>query len=249
MSDKYLLPPISQSKMIPLYYRIYIAIKKEIESGNYKAKSKMPSENELAKNYNVSKMTIRNALSKLEEEGLIYKEVGRGTFISEKKFEMKIRKILSYTDDVINRGFTPSSKEIRKKIIKDLEIAKIMGLPCDASLFELIRIRLADDIPLAIEWAYVNASLCPGIENYDFNGDLSLYKISSEKYGIQIENRNDRVEVRNIDFKTAKILSIKPKSACFYFHRLTRTINGEIFEYTKSYFRGDKYYYIFDLRA
>lgn len=103
---------------LSIYYNIYLGLKDKIEKGELKISSKLPAERELMKIYNVSRTTIRQALLKLENEGLIHKIHGKGNFVSENIIKQELNNFYSFNDKMLSIGKKPSSKLIDYRIIK-----------------------------------------------------------------------------------------------------------------------------------
>src|SRR5277367_5405395 len=144
--------PLDKSGFIPLYYQIQRALMEKIHSGELMTGDPLASEEELARVYQVSRMTARQALHGLKTSGYAFSQKGRGTFVTRPKMEKNIMHLRGFTEDMKQRGMVPSSRVIEQTVIKATEdlAEKLRVTPGDAVML-LRRLRLADGIPMALE--------------------------------------------------------------------------------------------------
>uniref|UniRef100_UPI0029425048 GntR family transcriptional regulator n=1 Tax=Streptococcus orisratti TaxID=114652 RepID=UPI0029425048 len=146
--------------MIPAYVKIHDAIRKEIEEGIWKIGQRLPSERDLADVYEVSRMTLRQAITLLVDEGILERRVGSGTYVSGRRVQEKMRGTTSFTEIVRAQGKTPSSQLIsyQKKLASEDEIKRLELRPTDF-VVRMERVRFADKIPLVFEVASIPEKL------------------------------------------------------------------------------------------
>jgi GntR family transcriptional regulator len=143
---------LDKNGFIPLYYQIKRALMERIHSGELKEGDALSYEEELARVYRVSRMTARQALYGLKTGGYAFSQRGRGTFVKRPKMEKNIMHLLGFTEDMKQRGMVPSSRVLEQTVIKATEhLAKNLKVSPGDSVIRLRRLRLADDIPMAIE--------------------------------------------------------------------------------------------------
>src|SRR5271168_1255856 len=144
--------PLDKSGFIPLYYQIQRALMEKIHSGELATGDPLASEEELARVYQVSRMTARQALHGLKTSGYAFSQKGRGTFVTRPKMEKNIMHLQGFTEDMKQRGMVPSSRVIEQTVIKATKdlAEKLHVTPGDAVML-LRRLRLADGIPMALE--------------------------------------------------------------------------------------------------
>ena len=120
--------------MLPAYMKIHDHIKKDIDEKRWAIGQKLPSERDLAEQFMVSRMTLRQAISLLVEEGVLERRVGSGTFVASTRVQEKMRGTTSFTEIVISQGKVPSSQLIsyRRTIPNEQEVAKL-GILLDAN--------------------------------------------------------------------------------------------------------------------
>ena len=135
--------------------------------------SLIPSARELSKTYNVSAMTVRQALVALQQEGMIHSVPGLGTFVSDHKMSKKLT-FVSFSQEVTERGMTPSSKIVSatRTNISDEQLAEQLQLKVGDYAYKIVRVRFADKIPMALEESLISADLMPGLLDQDLTGSL-----------------------------------------------------------------------------
>jgi GntR family transcriptional regulator len=233
--------PLDRRSGIPLYHQIQQRLLEQIRSGELKPGKPLPSIQQIAALMGVSQMTVRQAVRALIELGVIYSRQGKGTFISGIKLERDFRQVLSFTEETLARGATPSSKVLQFRIQPPGPEAKeALNLGDDEKVFLLRRVRYADSVPMAIESSCLPVRLCPGlIETFD--PATSLYDELADQYGIQLMVTDEVVEVGKANAEDAHLLEIAPQSPVFLFTRVSYLDNGTPAEHVMSVYRGDRY--------
>lgn len=232
---------------LPLYYQIKELLKAKIESGEFQPHERLPSENELEQLFRVSRMTARRALSELENEGYVYREQGRGTFVAEPKLRQSLLRLTGFTEDMLARGLKPGARVLEVQVLREKTVTEKMGIPSDEELVKVQRIRLANDEPMALETSYVRRVLCPGLEEEDLN-DRSLYKTLNERYGIQLGKAHQTLEAKLADEFESQVLGIPVGRPVLHIERLTFLEDETTpVEYVRSTYRADRYRFYVEL--
>lgn len=210
--------------------------------------SLIPSGRELAKTYKVSAMTVRQALVALQQEGMIHSVPGLGTFVSDHKMSKKLT-FVSFSQEVIERGMTPSSKIILaiKTTVKDKDIAEALNINIGDSVYKLERVRFADKIPMALEESYISAELIPGLLDQDLS--QSLYEILKNSYEKGVTRAECVVSPTNLTKRQADLLDTEPKSAALNFILVAYDSRGRALERCSSIKRGDRYDFRYSIQA
>ena len=165
----------------PLYRQLAKLLISQIHSGDYQAGNRLPSERELSESYKVSRITARQAIDLLFEDGLIFREQGRGTFVAEPRMR-HLQGLTSFTEDMQARGFTPHSRILTQEVLQaDGELQSSLRISAAQRILHLVRLRMADERPIALQASYISLALCPGLENEDFK-DQSLFALLRSKY-------------------------------------------------------------------
>lgn len=223
----------------PLYYQLAELIKNEIEEKGLKVDDKIPTEREYCERYNLSRATVRQAISYLEQQGYLYKVQGCGTFVSSRVYKQKLLKFYSFTDEMKKQGKTPESEilSFEKKLAG--EIGKELNLSAEDFVIELIRLRMADKEKIMFEKTYLPLKKFSNLSEKDLQKN-SLYGILEERYGITFTKALERFSVTLSDESISKVLGIDKNEALMKVQRWTYT-GLEVIEYTISYVRGDRF--------
>ncbi len=171
---------------IPLYHQAYLLIRNMINRGLFKHGDLLPSEIDLALSLNIGRQTIRQAMSKLVEDGLVERFSGRGTFVCKEKVEKDFFLDRSFSQEMTELGKKTHSKvlSISNAVIdgsSPLCFQKKLGAPC----LHLTRLRFGDKIPIGLQEAIILTEHCPGLEKHDFTKE-SLFRVITEIYGLEI---------------------------------------------------------------
>ncbi|MCU7558584.1 GntR family transcriptional regulator [Macrococcus capreoli] len=231
---------------VQLYLQIAEKIRNNIDIGELKEGDKLPSERKLCELYNVSRITIRQALDLLEHERIIQRKQGIGTYVLPSQYNQILNNLYSFSDEILKKGDKPSTKMLDIQLVKVNEyIHKRTGLMLNAYVFKLTRLRLANEKPLVLEYSYIPQSLAPDLDNFNFN-KVSLYEILSNEYQIKIDRAHETLEATILTKEEAELLNKRPKHIAMYIQRYSYS-KGQIVEYTRSLVVGDEYKYTVEL--
>lgn len=227
---------------VPLYIQIKDLLQKQIENGVYAVGARLPSERELAQKFNVSRMTARQALQGLAQEGLTSSRVGKGTFVSPPRINQELRTLTSFSEDMRARGMTPSSRVVRAEVVQAArEIAERLHLAPRTEVVLLSRVRLADDQPLALETTHIPAHLCSGLlEKHDFSRE-SLYAVLRADYGWNLVWADQMIEACMPSPHERQALGLNRQTPVLRLTRVTYNQYDQPVEYVQSVYRGDQY--------
>ncbi|MGE6630175.1 GntR family transcriptional regulator [Bacillus sp. NPDC077027] len=231
---------IDKQSPIPMYHQIMENLKKQIENGTLAPDTLIPSEREYAERFEISRMTVRQALSNLVNEGYLYRQKGKGTFVSRKKFEQPLQGLTGFTEDMKQRGLRASSKLIEfQKIMCPNDLLAHLQLKEGAMVFELKRIRLANEEPMAVETSYMPEKFADELAKEHLTG--SLYEYIEQKTGVAIAHAKQELEANIATKEEADWLSIVEGAPVLSIVRTTYLQNDLPFEYVTSVYRGDRY--------
>lgn len=238
---------IDKKSPIPIYHQLEELIKSQIESGQLQPNQAIPSEREYSEQFQISRMTVRQALTNLVNEGLLYRKKGTGTFISERKVEQVLQGLSSFSEEMLERGLTPSSAILSYEIVPaNATVAQKLEIELESPVLQIERIRFADNVPMAIETAFMPKNLAEG-----FSEELakdSIYQFIKEKLSLQIDEANQELEAVIASEHEAKYLQIKKGSPILKITRVTYLEDRTPFEYVKSSFRADRYRFNIQLK-
>ncbi len=206
-----------------------------------KPNTRLPSERQLAVDLGVSRMTLRQALDELQQEGRIYTVRGSGTFVSQFRVSKRMT-LTSFSQDMLARGMTPSSVVISAEVATPpQELVEAWGINV-ARVYRVRRLRLGDDLPVCVEDAYFEVSAAPDLLAQDLTG--SIYALLKEHYGRGISTAMHTVAAIAVEGETATLLDVPAGTPALEFTQVGFDASGSPVEYCVSTKRAD----IFDVR-
>jgi len=241
---------IRDDEDVPFYKQLRNKILDEIESGKLKHGDKLPSERDLAEQFQVSRMTARHTLSMLEREGVVERRVGSGTFINNKKIEMDFVTFNSFTKNMLNKGLIPSTQILSiQKMEATANLAQKLKLAQGDMMFAIKRLRLVNETPIAIEESFLPEKLCPGLNDIITEND-SLYELLEREYGIVLVMAKEYMQVTVSDESESKLLKIRSESPCIFQEAVAFDKDEHEIEFSTSLTRSDivKFYSELKLR-
>ena len=223
----------------PVYIQIHNQIKKDIDAGVWSVGDRIPSERELALEFNVSRMTLRQAVQTLVEEGILERQVGAGTFVARKKVQEKMTGVTSFTELMEEQGKKPSSRTVSYLVTTpSLSEMERLKLKDDEKVLRMERIRYADEVPICFEVATLPYSLVKDYERSQIT--TSLYR-TLEESGREIGHAQQSVSAQVASERIAEYLNIKRGSAILRLRQITELGDGTPFEYVRTQYAGDKF--------
>jgi len=233
------MPGYKRDEDVPYYQQLKDKIINDIENGHLAPGDKLPSERELADQYQISRMTARHTLTILEREGLVERRVGAGTFVSSKKIEFDFITFNSFTKSMIGKGLTPSTQIL--SIYKDQArpmVANKLKIPTTEEVIYIKRLRLVNQVPIAIEESCIPYLYCEGIEDL-IEKDKSLYQLLEDVYGITLVKAKQYIRVAFSDDYESKCLKIKVQSPCILQEAVAFDDREKEIEFSTSLTRSD----------
>lgn len=233
---------INADASIPLYLQIRDAILRQIESGAYAEGARLPSERDLAETFGVSRMTARQALQLLTQDGFLNTRVGKGTFVQRPHFDQELRDLTSFTDDMKRAGARPTSRVVLAATgPADSDIAAHLDIDLGSEVIRLHRVRMADGEIIALERACLLHALCPGIlDSHDF-ARQSLYSVLKEKYGVRLVWASEVITARMPDKDERDALEMPAGVPVLSMKRVTYNDHDEPVEYVRSCYHSERY--------
>jgi GntR family transcriptional regulator len=206
----------------------------------------IPSERQLSAQLGVSRLTLRAALDELVRAGYLVRRRGSGTFVSAPKIAQELT-MTSFSEEMRRRGMRPGAKTLS---LTTTTAGAYLGRCLHVSPSERIvvakRLRHADQETMAIETLHVRESLVPDLTPKDLE-DTSFYELLSQRYGIEIVGGIQSIEPTVTNDEESAALGVPLHSPAFLFERTTRSQTGEIVEFVRSIYRGDRYRLVTEL--
>ncbi len=229
---------------VPLYMQISQDLKEKIMSGAYKYGQNIPTELELQELYSVSRITVRQALQSLEQEGLVVRARGKGTMVSgREKIEEQLTCIRSFTEEMRERNMIPGTKLAEvDKIKADERLADIFSCGINETLYHIRRVRTADGKAMVLFDSYIFSRKELPLESERYNG--SLYQLLEEQGIERPVGVEERFEAIAADEETGRALDIEPGAPIMKRTRFSFNKDLQVQEYTVSYYNGADYAYV-----
>jgi GntR family transcriptional regulator len=232
---------LNPNSKLPLYHQLYELFQDKIRARQWKPGDMIPPESELISRYGVSRITVRKVLDMLVQEGQIQRERGRGTFVSQPRLEHGMTRIVSFTDDMNQRGFRPSTRIIFSGLVAaPANIAEALKVPEGEELARIDRLRLADEEPMCVEESFLIHRHMPGILEHDFTVN-SLREVKQAEYGIRWSRASQTIRAIGAPPEIARLLCLKAGAPLLYFERVTLSQDDIPMEYLRIYYRADRY--------
>lgn len=227
-------------KDTPIYIQIHNRIRQKIEDGDWKVGDRVPSERDLAVTFNVSRMTLRQAVQTLVDEGILERKVGSGTFVSSRKVQEKMEGIESFTDIMLSQGKKPSSKTISYHVKPaSISEAEKLQLENETMVLNMERIRFADGIPICFEVATIPYSLVESLEKQEIT--KSLYKALENKKNIKIGQAKQTISAMLASERISDFLNIKRGEAILRLQQISYSTENLPFEYVRTQYVGERF--------
>lgn len=235
---------VSKENPLPLHYQLKEIIRELIENDELKPGDIIPTERELCKIQNVSRMTVNKAILALVNEGLLHRQQGKGTFVSEPKQMHEFSKLKGFTEEMNSKGFKTKTKILSFEIKESTKkLQKIFSLDdTNKKVIEIIRLRETDKEPVAIETTILPYSRFSNMTKNSLEGK-SLYEIFKREYNYYPEKAKQVIEPIKLNYYESTLLNQKKNALALLFSKTTYTNENSVIEFTKAIFRSDLYKY------
>lgn len=230
---------IDRSTPIPLYYQLAGILKEQIRTGQRAVGAKLPSENELCEEYDVSRSVVRQALLSLTQDGLIETERGRGAFVRERKVPITlIQQIDPLQEGMAKAGFKLTTRVLQQRLIDaPARVAERIG---EQKAIFLERLRLADGEVLLLVQNYLPYSRVPELLHYDGLETTSLRNYLSSEHGIVVTTGKRCIEIGKVDAHVAALLELEAGAQALFNREITFDADGAAVEYYESWHHPDR---------
>ena len=235
------------SSRIPLYYQLENVLREKITSGAYNGGERMPTEIELIEQYNVSRITVRQALQALAEDGLIERRQGRGTYVAERK--SKKRKfsgtihLTGSLDELIAMGMdTPVKVLEMNRVEADAHEAELLQIKPGTPIYRLKRLRMNENKPFGLIINYLPEEIGSRLTVAELSSGALLHTIES-KLGYHLETAEQEIKAELADPYVAGLLDVRVGTALLSIERTVYTDKGVPVEYVHTLYRSDLYGY------
>jgi GntR family transcriptional regulator len=234
---------ITNTEGIPLYIKIRESLRERILSGELERGQRLPAEDELAAQFGVSRMTVRQGISDLINDGLMYRRHGVGTFVSFPHIERDHSRLTNFFDNSNLQGIKAEAKILNVIVIPAKpRIAKALMISSQEPVINIETLRKADDVPITLHDAYIPQYLFPDLTGGEAEHlDVQNLWTKFEQYGYPVNRAVQKLEAQLANQELAEILKIQPGAPILYKERTVYADDGTPVEFTYCYNRGDMY--------
>lgn len=231
---------VDRSRPEPLYVQVEVALRERILQGDWPHGAKIPSEEQLCRDYGVSRITMRQAIRTLVEDGFLERTRGRGTFVREPALTAGERGLRSFSQEMQALGLKPGARVLAVSTVRAGDVvAERLGIEIDAKVVRVRRLRTGDGKPIGVQTSFLPLERFPGLQREDLN-DRSLYAVLAERYAVRMTEARETFWVAKPGKADAELLQVSKASCAFRVERIAFE-ERRAFEFTTSLMRGDRY--------
>jgi GntR family transcriptional regulator len=236
---------IDKSSPVPIYVQLKDILRAAIEDERIASNERIPSENDLSTEFNISRMTVRQAIRELVREGLVYARRGEGTFVSTANHTQMLVKLDGFSTQMAKEGHAVRSQVLRVELVHSAdghaEAFTGLGESPEGALVMMERVRFLDNEPFALERSYLNQHNGAHLLAREFDETFSIYRFLASERGTVLFRAEHSLEPKLADTGTAATLQIEPGSPVLFVRGTTYSVTGGAVEYLEGIYRGDRY--------
>jgi GntR family transcriptional regulator len=237
------------TSLLPRYYQLHKILENRIQAGEFQHGDKFPTDEELCKAYNLSRGTVRRAIDMLVEEGVLRREQGRGTFVTRPNIYPVYFRLADFNEEMRQRGLEPGTRLLELGTLPaDPDLAVRLGILPGEKVIQIVRLRLANGKPMAVETRFLSFQVCPQLleENLEIQ---SIHKLLIEKFNIPLVRACYSIEARVLSDQEADLLQVAQGTAGFLVERTTYTLGNHPVTWFHTVYRGDRYRFIAEMHG
>lgn len=235
---------ILRSSPLPLYHQLKEYLRTLVDDGILKPGDAVPSERELCARHGISRMTVSKAISTLVNEGVLYREQGRGTFVALPKPSCGFSQLTGFSENMRKAGLPHETRLLSfEEEAASRQLQETLQLPPeDPRIFNILRLRFVEEEPFSLEQVWLPVGRAPGLDAEVLDGQ-SLYALLRGSYGVQLSYARQTVEpVLSSEFES-RMLELKVETPVLLFCRVAYDSRGVPVEYSKCVYRGVRFKY------
>ena len=237
----------SPMRALAAYLQIEEELADRIDSGELEPGMRLPSERELSEQVGVSRMTVRQALGRLEQRGLILREQGRGTFVAERKYTQDASILRGFFEQIVGQGVVPLSRIVEQaQVHASRALAHHLDLRLGEAVYKIVRLRSAQGRPVVLETSFFPARIVPGLLELDLE-HASIYRLMAERFDVRPVRAVQSVEPLIAGPSEAAALEVPLGSALMLVERTSWDAHGRPVEHARDLYRGDRSRFVAEL--
>ncbi|WP_234085106.1 GntR family transcriptional regulator [Azonexus sp. R2A61] len=230
-------------KPLPLYAQIKTTLREQILDGSYGEHARLPSENELMTEFGVSRITVRQALSDLQSEQLIFKVPGKGAFVARPQPFQQQARLQGFAEAMSNLGVATHNRLVSlRKVAADATVAERLQVAEGSPLIEIRRVRHAGGKIVSLDVTYVRRALGERLAREDL-ASRDIFLIIENDYATPLGHADLTINAIAADAPLATLLDVPVGAPLLRMERLTWTRDGQPIDFEYLYYRGDSFRY------
>ncbi len=231
---------LDRNSPIPLYAQLEDVLRSAIINHEWEVNTAIPSEIELSKIHNLSRMTVRSVITTLVNEGLLYRVQGKGTFVAEPKIATRSLAYMGIREQLESMGYETSTQLVNfSRIRADASLASLLSISTGEEIRYIERVRSIKDDPISIHRSYIPQRLCPSLTDEHMESE-QLCVIMEREYNLKAERVSESLSAILANEREAELLLVEPRHPLLMLEDINKTNADVVFEYSKVLFRGDK---------
>jgi GntR family transcriptional regulator len=232
-----------QAEPTPLYWRLRETLRERIRRGEFAPGARLPTEEELCRQYGVSRITASRAVRDLAAEGLVVRRQGRGTFVAAPVVQHDLVRLTDFVEDMQQAGLQAESRVLaQEQVAAPAHVAEALGLSAGAPVTELWRLRLGDGAPLAVDVTWLPPPIAALLEGEDL-AHQTIYGILERRHGLRIERGEYLIEAVAAAGRVAEALAVPQGAPLLRFHRTSWAATGQPVYHQERYYHGERVRY------
>lgn len=228
----------------PLYVQIRDNLRRKILEGSYAVHERLPSENELMNAFGVSRITIRQALRDLHNEGLVFSAQGKGTYVSKPKAVQNVQRLQGFGEAMGAQGYEATARLLSIQERKPPKaVVAALRLLNGEDVVEVKRVRYLNREAVCVENSYFPLAVGRRMLGLDLSGDI--FPLLENSFGIALGRADIGIDATLADDETCQLLGLNPGEPILRVERLTHDRNGTPLDFEYLCYRGDAFKYQF----
>jgi len=233
---------------IPLYAQLEEILRARIARGEWHENQRIPSENELNKTYGLSRMTARRVLTKLVQDGLLFRVPGKGTFLAPVKISAVSPAYAGVREQLEAMGYQTSTELLGiDREMPSVKVRKKLRLLDGQEVYAVHRVRSVQGEPISLHHSYVPAHLAPDLDQLDVVKE-QLCVLLELNFSLAMKHVEENLEAASVTTEESRLLQMREGQSVLLLEDLISDVQGTPFEYSSIVFRGDKISLRFDYK-
>ncbi len=238
---------LDRTNRVPLYFQLRNVLLDGVESGSLRPGDALPSERELMEQHNVSRATVREAVSSLIVAGVLHRRHGLGTFVRGKQMEQELSRLTGLFEEMVARGLKPEARLISAEMVKpDAAVAAKLLLPARERVLRVARVWSTGGEPLCLGVDYLPEQLGEKLLKENLvkeNLETALYDILERKLGVVLKWADQVIQAAPAGETATRHLGIKRGTPMLVMERVCYSVDNHPVVLSITSFRADRYTY------